>query len=75
MTSRRVNPLRDVGAARHDVTERVSQEIFDKLRSPLFRELSTCKLILDIEHPAGRVPTLPGPEIKPTSRKNEHGYS
>ena len=69
MTSRRGR-----STSRRD-REGLPKIFFYILRNPLFRDLSTCKLILDIEHSAGLVPTIPGPEIKPTSRNTDHGHS
>ena len=62
LTSRREIP-------RRDVAEKVSQELFDIIRSPLFRDSSRVNFILDIEHSARLAPMLPGPEIKPIKQK------
>ena len=79
MTSRRVNPRRDVAErCNFDVAtwQRGSPKKFLTHYSAHFFENSPrVNFILDIEHSARPAPTLPGPEIKLASINNEHGNS
>ena len=70
MTSRRE-------ISRRDVTGRVSQELL-YTNTPVFFFFENSPLVnfpLDVEHSVRLAPTLPDPEIKPTSRNTDYGYS
>ena len=71
MTSRRE-------ISRRDVTKRGSQELLYSNTPVFFFFFKNSPLVnfpLDVEYSVRLAPTLPDPEIKPTSRNTDHGYS
>ena len=78
LTSRRGRELRKLTSrreiSRRDVTERATQDLF-YTNTPVFENSPLVNFPLDVEHSVRLAPMLPSPEIKPTNRKIDHGYS